>query len=129
MAPVHSDDRTLALPAFRPTAAMTDLAPSITAVILVIVEFEWDPDKADGNLRRHGVSFYEAATVFGDPLSITVPDPDHSFDESRYVIVGLSQSRRYLIVSHTERGGRIRIINARELTRDERSAYEEGNFG
>ena len=66
--------------------------------------------------------------VFDDTLSITVPDPDHSFDEARYVIVGVSHEGRLLIVSHAERGDHIRIISARELTRDERSAYEEGDF-
>jgi uncharacterized DUF497 family protein len=93
------------------------------------VEFEWDPDKSESNLKEHGVSFHDAATVFSDPLSITVSDPDHSFDEARYIIVGISHEGRLLIVSHTERGDHIRIISARELTRDERSAYEEeGDF-
>jgi uncharacterized DUF497 family protein len=89
------------------------------------MDFEWDPKKAALNLQRHGVSFQEAATVFGDPLSITAPDPDHSFGESRYIIVGQSHRGRRLIVSHTERGDRIRIISARELTRKETKAYEE----
>jgi len=89
------------------------------------VEFEWDPKKAALNLKRHGVSFQEAATVFGDPLSITAPDPDHSVEENRSIIVGQSHRGRLLIVSHTERGDRIRIISARELTRKERKAYEE----
>ena len=92
------------------------------------MEFEWDPKKAALNLKRHGVSFQEAATVFGDPLSITVLDPDHSFEENRYIIVGQSHRGRLLIVSYTERGDRIRIISARELTRQERKAYEEGDF-
>lgn len=92
------------------------------------MEFEWDPDKAEMNLKQHGVSFHEAATVFADPLSIDIPDPDHSVDEARYIIVGLSHNGRPLMVLHTERGDRIRIISARELTRDERSAYEEGDI-
>ncbi|HYV06006.1 MAG TPA: BrnT family toxin [Blastocatellia bacterium] len=92
------------------------------------MEFEWDPEKSESNLRHHGVSFQEAATVFDDALSITVPDPDHSFDEERYIIVGISHEGRLLIVSHAERGDHIRIISARELSRDERSAYEEGDF-
>ena len=92
------------------------------------MEFEWDPEKSESNLRHHGVSFEEAATVFDDALSITVPDPDHSFDEERFVIVGVSHEGRLLIVSHAERASHIRIISARELTRDERSAYEEGDF-
>ena len=89
------------------------------------VEFEWDPKKAAKNLRTHGVLFNEAATVFGDPLGTTVPDPDHSLAEDRYITVGMSSRRRLLMVAHTERGERIRIINARELTRAERDAYEE----
>lgn len=98
------------------------------AVILLVVEFEWDADKAEANFGKHGVSFHEAATVFGDPLSITVANPDHSLDENRYIVVGLSRSGRLLIVSHTERDERIRIISARELTREERRDYEEGDF-
>ena len=90
------------------------------------MEFEWDPNKAQWNLRRHRVSFGEAATVFGDPFSITVPDPDHSFEEDRYITVGVSQSGRLMMVAHTERGNRIRIISARQLTRAERRQYEEG---
>jgi hypothetical protein len=92
------------------------------------MEFEWDPNKAQMNLVWHGVSFDEAATVFGDPLSITVPDPNHSFDEERFIIVGLSYDDRLLIVSYTERGDNIRIISARELTQKERKDYEEGDF-
>jgi len=90
------------------------------------MEFDWDPNKAASNLRRHNVSFSEAATVFSDPLSMTVPDPDHSLDEDRSITVGLSHRSRLLIVAHTERGDRIRIISARELTRIERAQYEEG---
>ena len=87
--------------------------------------FEWDPQKATINLRRHQVAFTEAATVFNDPLSVTVRDPDHSMDENRYLIIGPSYRHRLLIVSHTEQGDRIRIISARELTPTEREAYEE----
>ena len=90
------------------------------------MEFDWDPNKAASNLRRHHVSFGEAATVFSDPLSTTVPDPDHSLDEDRSITVGLSHRGRLLMVAHTERGDRIRIISARELTRTERAQYEEG---
>ncbi len=89
------------------------------------MEFEWDPQKAAKNLRKHKVSFAEAATVFGDPLSATVTDPDHLEDEDRYIIVGMSHRFRPLIVSFAERADRIRIISARELTRAERKAYEE----
>ena len=90
------------------------------------MEFEWDSHKATRNLQRHNVSFGEAATVFSDPLSITVPDPDHSLDEDRSITVGLSHRDRVLVVAHTERGDRIRLISARELTRTERVQYEEG---
>ena len=89
------------------------------------MEFEWDPRKAAKNLRNHRVSFNEAATVFGDPLGTTVPDPDHSLTEDRYITVGMSSRRRLVMVAHTERGERIRIISARGLTRAEREAYEE----
>jgi uncharacterized DUF497 family protein len=89
------------------------------------VEFEWDSKKATLNLRKHNVSFDEAATVFGDLLSIAVHDPDHSLEEDRYIVIGMSDHRRVLMVSHTESGERIRIISARTLTRAEREAYEE----
>jgi uncharacterized DUF497 family protein len=91
------------------------------------LEFEWDPRKAEANLRKHGVSFSEAATVFGDELSATVYDPDHSESEERFITIGLSNSRRLLMVSHTERNDRIRIISARELTQAEQKEYEETN--
>lgn len=91
------------------------------------MNFEWDPRKAEINLRKHNVSFTEAGTVFGDALSITVPDPDHSIDEDRYITIGWSNRRRLLIVSHTDRGNRIRIISARELTPSERKTYEKEN--
>ena len=89
------------------------------------MEFEWDPQKAAKNLRKHKVTFNEAATVFDDPLSVTVTDPDHSAEEDRFIIVGQSYRRRLLIVSFAERGDCIRIISARELTPAERRAYEE----
>jgi uncharacterized DUF497 family protein len=91
------------------------------------MEFEWDPRKAENNLRKHGVSFSEAATVFGDELSATVYDPDHSETEERFITIGWSNSRKLLMVSHTERNDRIRIISARELTQAERKEYEEAN--
>jgi uncharacterized DUF497 family protein len=71
------------------------------------MDFEWDPRKAKINLRKHGVSFTEAGTVFGDNFAITVPDPDHSNDEDRYITIGWSDRRRLLVISHTDRGGRI----------------------
>jgi uncharacterized protein len=90
------------------------------------MEFEWDPDKAGRNLIKHKVSFHEAATVFGDPFSVTYFDPDHSDNEDRYLTFGHSSSGRLLVVSHTDREDRIRIISARPMTRPERKAYEEG---
>ena len=89
-------------------------------------EFEWDPVKAKLNLTKHGVSFAEAATVFFDPLSITVPDPMHSLAENRFVITGLSYQGRHLVVVHVDRGDRIRIISARPATPFERNKYESG---
>jgi len=89
------------------------------------VEFEWDPRKAAANLRKHGVSFNEAATVFGDFLGATAADPDQSTDEHRHITVGSSDRGRLLMVAHAERGERVRIISARTLTRTERRAYEE----
>jgi uncharacterized protein len=91
------------------------------------MNFEWDPQKAERNLSKHGVSFAEASTVFGDDLAITIPDPDHSIDEERYITLGWSNRRRLLMVAHADRGNRIRIISARELTRREQKAYEEEN--
>ncbi len=89
------------------------------------MELEWDPEKAARNYKKHGVPFSEAATVFGDTLGVTSPDPDHSFGEERYVTVGRSVRGRLLLVAHVEREDRMRIISARELTRAEREAYEE----
>jgi uncharacterized protein len=91
------------------------------------MEFEWNPDKADINIAKHDVSFPEASTVFEDSLSVTFPDPDHSIGEERYVIIGMSNSRRLLIVSHTDRENRIRIISARSANRQEKRFYEEGS--
>ncbi len=90
------------------------------------MEFEWDPKKATANIQKHNVTFQEAATVFGDPLAVTFYDPDHSVDENRFITFGLSLQKRLLIVSHTERGGQTRIINARLMDHDERKIYEEG---
>ena len=89
------------------------------------MEFEWHPNKAVRNLVKHNVSFNEASTVFGDPLSLTFPDPDHSDSESRYITIGESTQGRLLIISHTDRGQRIRIISARTVTRRERKIYED----
>jgi uncharacterized DUF497 family protein len=86
--------------------------------------FEWDARKAARNLRKHGVSFGEASTVIGDPLSRTIPDPLHSGREDRWVTLGMSSRGRKLVVVLTERGDRIRIISARKATRRERRNYE-----
>ena len=90
------------------------------------MEFEWDDDKAAANLADHQVSFEEAKTVFNDSLYVDFYDPDHSYDEHRYLIVGESRQARLLIVSYTERGDSVRLISAREVTASERKAYEEG---
>ncbi|MDP2807712.1 MAG: BrnT family toxin [bacterium] len=90
------------------------------------MKFEWDPRKAGINLRKHGVSFDEAGTVFLDRLSLSGPDPEHSVGESRYITFGISGLGRLLTVSHTYRPGAIRIITARRITRGERKIYEEG---
>ena len=88
------------------------------------MEFEWNARKAARNLRKHKVSFTEAATVFGDFLSTTAADPAHSAGEHRFITVGLSNLGRLLMVAHAERGDGIRIINARTLTAREKRAYE-----
>ena len=89
------------------------------------MEFEWDKEKAESNLKKHGVSFHEAATVFGDPLAITFPDPDHSRGEYRSITFGLSRFSRLLLVSHAEQKGKTRIISARMMTGKEKRIYEE----
>lgn len=90
------------------------------------MRLEWDPRKARANVRRHGVTFEEAATALRDPLSATGADPDHSMDEYRYVTFGLSERGRVLVVAHTDRGDSIRIISARVASKAERRVYEEG---
>ena len=90
------------------------------------MQFEWDPAKDRRNRLLHRVAFTEAATVFGDPLAWTIEDPDHSIREARYLTTGLSNRERVIIISHTYRAHRIRIISARLATREERHVYEEG---
>ena len=90
------------------------------------MRFEWNENKATTNLTKHGISFEEAVTVFGDPLSDTVPDPDHSLEERRFIIIGSSESGKILLVAHTDDGEAVRIISAREATYGERRFYEEG---
>ena len=89
--------------------------------------FEWDPEKAEANLKKHGVSFEEAETVFYDSLSLTVPDPVHSDEENRFVITGFSDKQRQLVIVHTDRDDKIRIISARLATPSERKRYEQEN--
>jgi uncharacterized DUF497 family protein len=89
------------------------------------MRFQWDSKKAEKNLKKHGVTFQEAATVFGDPLAMTFQDPDHSTEEERQLTFGQSLQRRLIVVSHTSRGERTRIINARLMDRNERVIYEE----
>ena len=88
-------------------------------------EFEWDPRKATGNLKKHGTSFAEAVTVFSDPAARIFDDPDHSVDERREIIIGYSARPRLLIVGFTERVGRVRIITARRASRAETRRHEE----
>jgi hypothetical protein len=90
------------------------------------VQFEWHPEKAHENLIKHGISFDEAATVFGDPLALTIDDPDHSQEERRLLTTGVSPRQRLIIVAHTDRDGRVRIISARDVTPAERKQYESG---
>ena len=87
--------------------------------------FEWDPGKAEANVRKHGVTFDEAATVFADPLNLLMSDPDHSLDEERYLLLGMSNQQRLLVVALAERAPRTRLISARRATRQERRRYEE----
>ena len=89
------------------------------------MRFSWDPKNAASNLNKHGVSFEEAASVFGDRLSDTFPDPDHSLEEYRFVIIGSSESGKILVVAHTDDGELVRLISAREVTHGERKSYEE----
>ena len=90
------------------------------------MQFEWDPHKAARNLQDHGVSFEDAASVFGDPLAGTIPDPEHSTEEPRFITIGVTPAQRLIVVVHTDRADRIRIISARRATRAEKKRYEEG---
>jgi len=91
------------------------------------VKFEWDPQKAAQNLRKHAVSFEDAVAVFGDPLAGTIRDSTHSTSEVRFVTIGTTSAQRLIVVAHTDRVDRIRIISARPATRAEKKKYEEGN--
>jgi uncharacterized DUF497 family protein len=90
------------------------------------MKFEWDRGKSKSNLSKHGVSFEEAATVFGDPLSLTISDPGHSDEEDRFVTIGVSSKLRTIVLVHTDRGDHVRIVSARQATTRERKDYEEG---
>lgn len=90
------------------------------------MRFQWDSNKANSNVKKHGVFFEEAVTVFGDPLAVSIFDPDHSASEVRFLTIGHSRAQRLLVVSHTERAGEVRLISARLATRQERKNYESG---
>lgn len=92
------------------------------------MKFEWDPKKAEANLRKHGISFDEAKGVFRDPMLLIFADPDHSLEERRFLILGTSVQNQLLIVSYTERKSATRMISARKATRRERRTYEEENI-
>jgi hypothetical protein len=89
------------------------------------LQFEWDASKAEANLKKHGVAFDEALTVFADPLARIFDDPDHSAEESREIIIGYSVKPRLLVVGFTERSGQVRFIHARRTTKAERKHHEE----
>ena len=97
----------------------------MTETVIVTLRFEWNPNKATRNLKRHEVSFDEATTVFDDPMFVTVIDDEHSDDEERYITIGLSRQARLLVVAHTDRAGQVRIISARKVTRKEEQFYAE----
>lgn len=86
--------------------------------------FEWDPEKDQANVEKHGIDFQEATSAFFDPLSLTIRDPDHSESEERFLLVGMTRQDRLVVVSHTDREDRIRIISARRADRRERKNYE-----
>ena len=115
----------IAIPGFHftPSRLHSDHGPTPRAYTRRM-QFEWDSAKATRNLRKHGVPFAEATSVFADPLAYTFADPDHSQYEHRWLTFGLSQEKRLLVVCHSERDDRIRIISARRVTRHERKIYE-----
>jgi uncharacterized protein len=90
------------------------------------MKIEWDPKKAKSNIKKHGVSFEEAATALSDPMAVTGADPDHSITEERYVTFGVSKKGRLVVVSHTEKDETIRIISVRKASKGEQELYEEG---
>ena len=92
------------------------------------LEFEWDPLKSLQNIKKHGVSFREGMTAFADKLSYTISDPEHFFGEYRFLLLGYSSSDNLLVIAHTERGDRIRIISARRATKQEHEQYKQGQL-
>ncbi len=97
----------------------------IVSGVIMKPNFEWDLEKERKNIRKHEVSFDEASSIFDDPMFITVIDEEHSTDEERYITIGLSNKNRLLLVAHTERDDRIRVISARKATKNEEKFYEE----
>ncbi len=93
----------------------------------MLTGFEWDIAKARSNEKKHGVCFEEAATIFDDPFSLTIYDPEHSQDEERFVTVGLSDQGNLLVVCHCDRDNKIRIINSWHAEPRERRRYEAGD--
>jgi uncharacterized DUF497 family protein len=93
------------------------------------MKFEWDTSKAESNFKKHGVSFSDAATVFGDPLAITFVDPDHSIGEYRSLTFGVTRTGKFVIVSHTDRNSFLRIISVRQMTKQERKIYFDERQG
>lgn len=91
--------------------------------------FEWDPEKAQANRAKHGISFEDVTSAFADPLSLTIPDPDHSEEEERYILMGMTRHGTLVVVVHLDLGDAIRIISARKATRTEQRHYEEGEHG
>ena len=89
-----------------------------------MLQFDWDPNKAESNAAKHGILFSEAATAFGDPLSLTIPDGDHSVGEARFILIGVTYVGRLIVVAHAESDDSIRIISARPATTAERRYYE-----
>jgi uncharacterized protein len=112
-------DRLAADPASESTRA------SAAEELGAVITFEWDAEKAASNEEKHGLSFEEASTAFGDPLSITIDDPDHSEDEERQLLLGMTHTGRLVVVVHTDRDDAIRLISARLATPRERRSYEQ----
>lgn len=113
-----------------PSAKITESLPHNVLLeksedVKMALQFEWDSNKAGSNKKKHGVSFEEASTVLGDPLSVTIADPAHSRGEDRFVTIGTSLNNKLIVVVHTDRDGIIRIISARRATRNEKQQYEQ----